>query len=90
MFFLTFEGFEGKLPTNKKLSKFGHEPKVCCYNNLFMDTIKHIFISGHFANYIWKRFTASFGIDCQPLPLHHFIMRWWKVDCKNEAHRLFL
>lgn len=29
-------------------------------------------------------------MECHPLPLHTFFMKWWKTDAKNEAHRLFL
>lgn len=52
--------------------------------------MEHIFISGHFATNVWKYFVASYGINNDLLPLHHHVMKWWKAEYKNEAHRLFL
>lgn len=62
-----------KLPTNKKIVKFGQELKQFCYcYDPWMDTIDHIFISRHFTKHVWKHFANSYGIDCGPLPLSFY------------------
>lgn len=89
--FLLRRAVREKLPTNEKLVMFGQDLKEHCYcHDPVMDIVEHIFRSGHFAKYVWKYFAASCGINCEPLPLHHFIMRWWDADYKNDAHRLLL
>lgn len=89
--FLLWRALREKLPTNEKLIKFGQDPKqCCCCYDPGMDTVDHIFRSGNFAKHVWKYFAASCGINCDPLPLHHFIMKWWDADYQNDAHRLLL
>lgn len=70
--FLLWRALSGKLPTNEKLISFDHDPKeYCCYYNPSMDTIEHIFLTGHFVMNVWKLFAGSCGISSDHLPLHH-------------------
>lgn len=90
MFFLLWRALKGKLPTNEKLSKFGHDPKeCCCCYNLEMDIVEHICL-WLFARNMWKFFVASCGINSDFLPLHYYIMKLWDAEYKNKAHKLFL
>lgn len=47
--FLLRRSLRGKVPTNEKISSFGHDPTDCFYYYKYgRDTIDHIFFAGHF------------------------------------------
>lgn len=62
--FLLPRALRGKMPTNKKLTYFGHNPSYChCCHIPGPDTIKHIMVSGYFARNIWKFLYNSLGVN---------------------------
>lgn len=79
------------MPTNEKLVSFGCDPQecFCCYRP-GVDTIDHIFLTGDFASNVWKFFAGICGMNWSNISFHHFIMRWWDVELRNEAHRVLL
>ncbi|XP_055824484.1 uncharacterized protein LOC129893019 [Solanum dulcamara] len=89
--FLVWRALRGKLPTNEKITSFGHSPSQChCCYRPGLDTIDHIFVAGAFAKSTWSMFADSVGISKEYTPLRNLLMRWWTTKCRNEAHRLLL
>lgn len=57
--FLLRRALREKLPTNDKITSFGVEPSTCsCCISPGLDDIQHVFVTGHFANHVWKYFSA--------------------------------
>ncbi|XP_055814172.1 uncharacterized protein LOC129883562 [Solanum dulcamara] len=89
--FLVWRALKGKLPTNEKITSFGHSPSqcFCCYRP-GQDTIDHIFVAGAFSRSTWSMFADSVGISKEYTPLRNLLMRWWTSKCRNEAHKLMI
>lgn len=86
--FLVWSAPREKLPTNDKSITFGREPAACsCCLRPGLDNIEHIFVTGQFANHIWKCFSEYLGINHSHKPLRNLLMQWWTMQSKNEVQK---
>lgn len=89
--FLLWRALRGKLPTNDKITNFGGEPANCsCCFNPGLDDIEHFFVTGHFANHIWKYFFEFMGISHIHIPLRNLLLKWWNINSKDEVHKIII
>lgn len=90
--FLLWRAVRGKLPTKEKLTNFAIETtsSLNCCNGAGLDNIDHIFNTGQFADYIWKRFEGTDGIQTHSSSLQQRIKHCWSTKHNNAAHRLLM
>lgn len=53
-------------------------------------TFDHIFITGHFATFLWMFFSGVLEIQHETIALRNCLMKWWITKHNNEAHKLIL
>ncbi|XP_015077582.1 uncharacterized protein LOC107021433 [Solanum pennellii] len=87
--FLVWRALRGKLPTNERIIKFGREAAQCsCCYSPGEDTIDHIFVTGHFANNIWRFFSAVAGLPHEHSTIHTLLQKWRNLAQATEVQKL--